>query len=153
MERPYFRGHLKLLILKILTEKPMHGYGLMSELEKTYGIPHPSPGTVYPILASLRRAGLIEAAGGGGRDKRLYRATEKGIQYLREHEKELQEIEDLARRFREFSQLGGRELGRVLKEVLDSMDDLSGEQKEALAREFSEFIRRVRLILLGGNPP
>ncbi len=154
MERPYFKGHLKLLVLRILTEKPMHGYGLMAELEKTYGIPHPSPGTVYPILASLRRSGLIEAVGEGKRDKRLYRATEKGREYLREHEEELREVEKLMKRFREFSRLGGRELGFVLKEVFDSIDDLSEDQKKALAREFSDFTKRVRLILLGelGDP-
>lgn len=149
MERPSFKGHLKLLILKMLTEKPMHGYGVMAELEKTYGIPHPSPGTVYPILASLKRAGLIETVGKGKREKRLYRATEKGAQYLREHEDELREIEELAERFREFARLGGRELGIVLKEVFNSLDDLTNEQKRALAKEFSEFIKRVRLILLG----
>ncbi len=149
MERPNFKGHLKLLILKMLSERPMHGYGIMGELENTYGIPHPSPGTVYPILASLRRSGLIERVGEGKRDKRLYRTTEKGLEYLREHEEELKEVEELTYRFREFARLGGRELGIVLKEVFNSLDSLSEEQKRALAREFSEFTKRVRLILLG----
>ncbi|WP_456368714.1 PadR family transcriptional regulator [Thermococcus sp.] len=148
MERPYFRGQLKLLILKMLAEKPMHGYGIMAELERTYGIPHPSPGTVYPILASLRRAGFIEPAGGGKRDKRLYMATEKGKRYLEDHKEELAEVEKLMLRFREFSRLGGRELGLVLKEVFNSIDSLSDEQKKALAREFSEFTKKIRLILL-----
>ena len=149
MERPQFKGHLKLLILKMLAEKPMHGYGVMAELEKTYGVPHPSPGTVYPILASLRRSGLIETVGEGKREKRLYRATEKGRRYLKEHSEELAEVEELMERFREFSRLGGRELGLVLKEVFKSLDSLTGEQKKALAREFSDFTKRVRLILLG----
>ncbi|WP_297421807.1 PadR family transcriptional regulator [Thermococcus sp.] len=149
MERPNFKGHLKLLILKMLSERPMHGYGIMVELENTYGIPHPSPGTVYPILGSLRRSGLIERVGEGKRDKRLYRATKKGVEYLREHDEELKEVEELTQRFKEFARLGGRDLGITLKEVFNSLDGLSEEQKKAIAREFLDFTKRIRLILLG----
>lgn len=50
MEKPKFRGgHLKLLVLKLLEEGPLHGYGVMAELEKRYGMPQPSPGgAIYP---------------------------------------------------------------------------------------------------------
>ncbi|AMQ19327.1 PadR family transcriptional regulator [Thermococcus peptonophilus] len=152
MEKPKFRGHLKLLVLKLLEEGPMHGYGIMAELEKRYGIPHPSPGTIYPILSSLRRTGLIEVAGEGRRDKKLYRITEKGKEYLREHEYEVKEVLELAEKFREFARLGGRELAEVLREAFNSINKLSEEQKKALAREFAEFTKRVRLILLGEMP-
>ena len=152
MERPKYKGHLKLLILKMLSERPMHGYGIMAELEKTYGIPHPSPGTVYPILASLRRSGLIEITGGGKREKRLYMATERGKEYLKEHEEELHEVMELLNRFKEFSQLGGKELGKTLKDVFDSIEGLTDEQKRALVKEFAEFTKRLRLILLGEIP-
>lgn len=152
MERPRYKGHLKLLVLKMLSERPMHGYGIMAELEGSYGIPHPSPGTIYPILSSLKRSGLIEAIGEGKRDKRLYRATEKGKRYLEEHAEELEEVLRMAALFREFVRLGGRELGGVIKEVFSSLDELSEEQKAALAREFAEFMKRVRLILLGEIP-
>ncbi|MCA6213311.1 MAG: hypothetical protein PWP49_736 [Thermococcaceae archaeon] len=152
MEKPKFKGHLKLLVLKLLEEGPLHGYGIMAELEKRYGMPHPSPGTIYPILASLKRAGLIEVAGEGKRDKKLYRITEKGKEYLREHEYEVNEAIETAERFREFARLGGRDLAEVLKEVFNSVNEMSGEQKRALAKEFSEFTKRVRLILLGEIP-
>jgi len=152
MERPKFRGHLKLLILKMLSEEPMHGYGLMNELEEAYGIPHPSPGTVYPILSSLRRRGLIEAVGGGKREKRVYRTTEAGKKYLEEHSDELEEVLELSKRFKEFTRLGGRELAEVLREVFNSITELDDEQKKALAREFAEFNKRARLILLGEMP-
>lgn len=152
MEKPKFKGHLKLLVLKLLEEGPLHGYGIMAELEKRYGMPHPSPGTIYPILASLKRAGLIEVAGEGKRDKKLYRITEKGKEYLRKHEYEVNEAIETAERFREFARLGGRDLAEVLKEVFNSVNEMSGEQKRALAKEFSEFTKRVRLILLGEIP-
>ncbi|NJF24598.1 PadR family transcriptional regulator [Thermococcus sp. Bubb.Bath] len=152
MEKPKFKGHLKILVLKLLEEGPLHGYGIMVELEKRYGIPHPSPGTIYPILASLKRAGLIEVAGGGRREKKLYQITEKGKEYLREHDYEVKEVLETAERFREFARLGGRELAEVLKEAFNSVNELSEEQKRALAREFAEFTKRVRLILLGEMP-
>lgn len=149
MERPRFKGHLKLLVLKLLEEGPLHGYGIMAELEKRYGMPQPSPGAIYPILASLKRGGLIEVAGEGKREKKLYRITEKGREYLKEHEYEVNEAIETAERFREFARLGGRELAEVLKEAFNSINEMSGEQKRALAREFAEFTKRVRLILLG----
>ena len=152
MERSVYKGHLKLLVLKMLSEKPMHGYGIMAELERSYGIPHPSPGTIYPILSSLKRSGLIEAVGEGKRDKRLYRVTEKGKEYIEEHTEELEEVLRMAALSREFARLGGRELGGLIKEVFMSLDRLSEEQKMALAGEFSEFMKRVRLILLGEMP-
>lgn len=149
MERPRFKGHLKLLVLKLLEEGPLHGYGIMAELEKRYGIPQPSPGAIYPILASLKRAGLIEVAGEGRREKKLYRITEKGKEYLKEHEYEVNEAIETAERFKEFARLGGRELAEVLKEIFNSISEMSEEQKRALAKEFAEFTKRVRLILLG----
>jgi DNA-binding PadR family transcriptional regulator len=152
MEKPKYRGHLKLLVLKLLEEGPLHGYGIMAELEKRYGIPHPSPGAIYPILASLKRANLIEVAGEGRREKKLYRITEKGENYLKEHEYEVKEVLELADKFREFSRIGGNELAEVLKEAFNSINELSEEQKRALAREFAEFTKRVRLILLGEMP-
>jgi DNA-binding PadR family transcriptional regulator len=152
MERPRFKGHLKLLVLKILEEGPLHGYGIMAELERRYGMPQPSPGAIYPILASLKRAGLIEVAGEGRREKKLYRITEKGKEYLREHEYEVKEVLELAEKFREFAKLGGKELAEVLKEAFNSVNELDEEQKKALAREFAEFTKRVRLILLGEMP-
>jgi len=152
LERSVYKGHLKLLVLKMLSEKPMHGYGIMAELERSYGIPHPSPGTIYPILSSLKRSGLIEAVGEGKRDKRLYRVTEKGKEYIEEHTEELEEVLRMAALSREFARLGGRELGGLIKEVFMSLDRLSEEQKMALAGEFSEFMKRVRLILLGEMP-
>ncbi|CAB49583.1 Hypothetical protein, possibly a transcriptional regulator [Pyrococcus abyssi GE5] len=124
----------------------------MVELEKRYSIPHPSPGTIYPILTSLKKSGLIKSIGEGKRDKKLYSITEKGLKYLEEHKEELREALELVEKFKEFSNLGGRELAKVVKDILDSIDKLSEEQKEALAFEISEFTRRVRLILLGEIP-
>ncbi|BAA30010.1 122aa long hypothetical protein [Pyrococcus horikoshii OT3] len=122
----------------------------MSELEKTFGI-KVSPGAIYPILSSLRKSGLIEVAREGKREKKLYRITEKGEEYLKKHEDEVEEALEIANKLKEFSELGGREVAQVLREVIENIDKLSEEQKTALAREFSEFVKRIKIILLGGE--
>lgn len=53
------RGMLSFLILFLLSKKPMHGQQLAKELEKRKGC-RPSPGTIYPALKGLRKAGLIK---------------------------------------------------------------------------------------------
>ncbi|NJE26078.1 PadR family transcriptional regulator [Thermococcus sp. MV5] len=151
MERPKYKGHLKLLILYMLKEKPQHGYGIMSELENRYGIPSPSAGAIYPILSSLKRNGLIEVVREGKREKKLYQITESGRKYLDEHKDELFEVIRMIESFKEFRSLGGNELKEVIKEVLKVLPSLTREQKIALSKEIIEFTRRIRLIILGGN--
>nr|MDO8099409.1 PadR family transcriptional regulator [Candidatus Njordarchaeota archaeon] len=57
------RGLLRFYILKLLTEKPMKGYEVITRIEeRTMGIWKPGPGSIYPMIESLRKEGLIQAA-------------------------------------------------------------------------------------------
>src|SRR5207244_6977354 len=48
-------GDMKYVILKLLKDKPRHGYEVMKELEEQlHGCYSPSPGTVYPTLQWLK---------------------------------------------------------------------------------------------------
>nr|WP_240912010.1 MULTISPECIES: PadR family transcriptional regulator [unclassified Thermococcus] len=149
VERPNFRGYMKILILDLLKE-PKHGYGIMTELEERYGIKL-SAGTVYPILASLRKNGLIEVAETGDREKKNYVVTEKGLRYLEEHEEELEEVKKRMHAYRTFLELGGDELKEAFRELFRSIEDLTDEQREELRGTFREFARRIRRILLEGE--
>ncbi|AEC51005.1 Transcription regulator, PadR-like family [Pyrococcus sp. NA2] len=149
MERPNIRGHLKFLVLHILKEKPLHGYGIIKELEERFGIPSPSPGAIYPVLASLRRTGLIESSGKGKKEKTVYRITKKGEKYLEEHRDELERILSIMKNFKEFRELGGDKLVEAIRELLLSLDSLNEEQKRAISSEISSFVKRIKLILLG----
>jgi hypothetical protein len=65
-------------ILALLTERSMHGYEMIREVERrSHGVWRPNPGSVYPALHALERAGLIagEEIGGG---RRQYRLTNAG---------------------------------------------------------------------------
>ncbi len=75
------RGDVRLAILFLLSEEPMHGYQMMQELaERSDGMWRPSPGSVYPTLQQLEDEGLIEVAESSG--KRVFSLTEQGHAYL-----------------------------------------------------------------------
>jgi DNA-binding PadR family transcriptional regulator len=70
-------GFLKLAILKIVEERPMHGYALMKEIGRVTGEDwKPSPGSVYPALQELVKDGLLMVHEDGR--KRVYEITAEG---------------------------------------------------------------------------
>ena len=147
MERPNVRGTLKLVILDLLRE-PNHGYGVMAEIERLYGIKL-SAGTVYPILASLRKGGLIEVAGTGGRERKAYVITKKGLEYLEKHRAELEEAKGKMRAYKLFLELGGEELKEAFRELFSRIEELDDDQRREIEELFKECARRIRLVLLG----
>jgi DNA-binding PadR family transcriptional regulator len=57
------RGWVQFLILRILYEKPMHGYRLMEELEKrSFGCHKLKTGSIYTLLRRMEKKGLISSA-------------------------------------------------------------------------------------------
>jgi len=86
-------GDMKYVILKLLREKPMHGYEVMKALEEhTSGCYKPSPGTVYPTLQWLEDEGLVAAKDVEG--KKVYEITDAGRTFLDEHRSVVDEIFD-----------------------------------------------------------
>src|SRR5512141_174351 len=60
--RMFDQGHLKFVILRLLDEKPRHGYEIIKEIEERFGgMYSPSPGTVYPTLTLLEDLGYARA--------------------------------------------------------------------------------------------
>ena len=55
------RGDVRAAALALLTERPMHGYEMIQELEeRTDGVWRPSPGAVYPALQLLEDQGFVD---------------------------------------------------------------------------------------------
>lgn len=78
-------GLTKLLVLKVLTVSPNHGYGIVKELQDiTSGCCVPTYGTVYPILKELARLGYAEVSEDkqlkGARMRRVYTLTPSGVE-------------------------------------------------------------------------
>jgi DNA-binding PadR family transcriptional regulator len=70
------RGLLRFYILTLLTEDPMKGYELITKIEeRTKGVWKPGPGSIYPMIASLRKEGLVESIGEHKKDAASQRGT------------------------------------------------------------------------------
>jgi DNA-binding PadR family transcriptional regulator len=64
-------------IIALLAEEPMHGYQIMTEItERSGGVWHPSPGSVYPTLQALEDEGLVTGTTTEGR--RVFQLTDEG---------------------------------------------------------------------------
>ena len=58
--RGFGHGGLRLVLLKLLSEKPSHGYELIKAIEERFkGGYSPSPGVIYPTLNWLEDEGFI----------------------------------------------------------------------------------------------
>ena len=78
-------GLTKLLIFKVLSKGPNHGYGILKELESlTGGCCVPTFGTIYPNLKELTRNGYAKVSEDkqlkGGQKRRVYTLTPLGIE-------------------------------------------------------------------------
>ncbi|PQE01126.1 PadR family transcriptional regulator [Mycobacterium sp. EPG1] len=72
------RGDVRAAILKLLTERPMHGYEMIQEIhERSQQLWKPSPGSVYPTLQLLVDEGLLVSTESDG-SKKLFELTDQG---------------------------------------------------------------------------
>ena len=75
------RGDVRLAILALLAEEPMHGYQVIQEISRrSAGAWKPSPGSVYPTLQQLEDEGLVHAEDRDG--KRVYSLTADGRTFV-----------------------------------------------------------------------
>ena len=72
------RGDVRAAILKLLAERPMHGYEMIQQIaERSQNLWRPSPGSVYPTLQLLVDEGLLVARESEG-SKKLFELTDEG---------------------------------------------------------------------------
>jgi DNA-binding PadR family transcriptional regulator len=97
--RFFEQGDLKYVILRLLDEKPRHGYDIIKELEGRFGGSYaPSPGTVYPTLTMLEDLGYARVVPEEG-GKKIYEITEEGRKHLAEHSATVDDIFERISRF------------------------------------------------------
>jgi PadR family transcriptional regulator, regulatory protein PadR len=81
-------GTLDMLILKAVSLKPLHGYGVLLRIQQISGDALQIPqGSLYPALYRLERQGLIAAEWGESENRRrakYYTLTAAGRRRLRE---------------------------------------------------------------------
>jgi DNA-binding PadR family transcriptional regulator len=89
-------GEVKYVILRLLEEKPRHGYEIMKALEERLGGWYtPSAGTVYPTLQLLEDQGFVRAVENEG--KKVYHITPEGQAFLHENRDFTDDIFDRVR--------------------------------------------------------
>lgn len=92
------RGDLKFVILRLISEKPMHGYEVMQALEKeSMGTYRASAGSVYPTLQMLEDEGHLTSDQKNG--KKVYSITDEGREYLEHNRDVVDEVFDRVSHF------------------------------------------------------
>jgi PadR family transcriptional regulator, regulatory protein PadR len=74
-------GHLDALVLRVLADRPAHGYAVIERLRRqTGGVIDLPEGTIYPALYRLEDEGLLTSrwTSGSGRRRREYTLSARG---------------------------------------------------------------------------
>jgi DNA-binding PadR family transcriptional regulator len=94
MLRDFFLGFIRIHILHHAEQEPLYGLAMIEELKRHgYDL---SPGTLYPILHSLERAGYLARDDRviGGKIRKYYSITELGRVALVEARLKMRELID-----------------------------------------------------------
>lgn len=85
---PLLQGTLDVLILKALSDGPLHGYGVAVWLEqRTDDVLQIEEGSLYPALHRMQRKGWLDAEWGlseNNRRAKYYQVTPAGRRHLRQ---------------------------------------------------------------------
>ncbi len=107
MKGGLLRGLATFMILTELASGPKCGYEIGKDISGKLGDGLP-PGYVYVMLNMLERKGLVVGVEAGPRRKKTYRLTDKGVQFLLEHEQHigklislLQEVQGVVKALRQ----------------------------------------------------
>jgi PadR family transcriptional regulator PadR len=87
------RGLLDLVVLGLLKERSIHGYGVIKSIRKNFGI-YFGPSTVYPLLGELETKGYIKSEWDLSHDRprKVYSLTTEGHSLLNGAEESLYQI-------------------------------------------------------------
>lgn len=92
MSPVFAHGHLRLYLLVLLADHPMHGYEVITALGDRFGGTYvPSAGTVYPRLSKLEEDGLVTKTSDGR--KTVYAITDAGRAELDARADEVAQLE------------------------------------------------------------
>jgi PadR family transcriptional regulator PadR len=87
------RGLLDLVVLGLLKEKSLHGYGVITSIRRNFGV-YFGPSTVYPLLSELEKKGNIKSEWDltHDRPRKVYSLTTEGHSLLNGVEESLYQI-------------------------------------------------------------
>ncbi|HWX80383.1 MAG TPA: PadR family transcriptional regulator [Steroidobacteraceae bacterium] len=142
MGRKLGSADLQLLILRLLDEKPSHGYEIIKALdEHSNGFYVPSPGMVYPALTYLEELGFatVEAVGA----RKQYHISAAGKEHLEKNRAAADAL------FAQFGRIGER-MDRVRRalDAEDAGEESSADRERRGSKELLRARRDLKLALL-----
>jgi DNA-binding PadR family transcriptional regulator len=141
--RFFDHGALRLVVLGLVGEEPRHGYDIIRLMKERFqGAYSPSPGSIYPILAQLAEAGLMQAETQGQR--KLFTLTEAGKAYLEAQRPEFEAIK--AQLDETADPIGSSSLGEAIAAFRGAVfaKIRGGALSPAQARRLSEILARAQ---------
>ncbi|MCD6136823.1 helix-turn-helix transcriptional regulator [Candidatus Bipolaricaulota bacterium] len=137
------QGFLRFYVLKLISksESPISGYALMKKIEEETGFWRPSPGSIYPLLASLEKDGLIEYREES--DKKLYSLTGDGREAL---ERAQQAKDEAMRSVRQSIHVFGELFGEEVSDDLARLTE-AGQGFQSISPQLARSLKQLRLIL------
>jgi len=120
------RGGVKFAIMKLLKDRPRHGYDIIRALEQhSMGMYSPSAGAIYPVLQTLEDQKLLSSK--AARGKKVYSLTQAGLDFLENNKEEARHHEE--RWLAQLAAVAGEdgEAWKAIGAARDLMDDLMRE--------------------------
>ncbi|WP_430591551.1 PadR family transcriptional regulator [Humidisolicoccus flavus] len=141
MSGVFAHGSLRLYLLQLLSERPMHGYEIIQAISERFGGTYsPSAGTIYPRLAKLETEGLVQREVEGRRA--TYSITESGRDELANRKDDIDDIEttisDQVRQLADGVRADVQHAMRTLKaDLAAAKEELRAETKRSKAKSES----------------
>ncbi|HLK25543.1 MAG TPA: PadR family transcriptional regulator [Caulobacteraceae bacterium] len=127
--RVFEQGDLRLVLLKLIADKPSHGYELIKAVEEAVGGAYaPSPGVVYPTLTLLEDMGYVRQQPDAEGAKKLYAVTAEGTAHLDEQKAAVESI------FGRMDEVASANRGRSAPQILRAMQNLNTALRYRLGR-------------------
>jgi DNA-binding PadR family transcriptional regulator len=134
------KGLLHYISLKLLEKSPMSGSEITEKIEDFTNW-RPSPGSVYPLLASLQEKGFIEPYPNAGPGLKQFIITEKGIEELKEIHQHSDHFRSRQKSMRKMYWIMHR---NFTEEVYESLEQLL-ERIEAVHKTIESDEQRLKL--------
>ncbi len=139
---------MQLVIMLVLTERPMYGYEVLKELRDHFeGVWTPQTGSIYPALKRLAESGLVRSEPRDGTD--YYSLTDEGTAWVQEM---LSHAPKDIRLLSKYFELLGRTAGRLhiegeeppgrFSEEFEKEGDMDAAERERKLRHAREHIVR-----------
>ncbi len=126
--RMFDQGDLRFVVLKLISDKPSHGYEIIKAIEDRLGGAYaPSPGVIYPTLTLLEEMGAIRVEETDG-PRKLYAITPEGSRLLQENRTTVEAI------FGRMAETRERHGGGPAPQIIRAMENLRTALRLRLAR-------------------